>query len=158
MSASTCVRCGHDAAAHPRVGVKDHGDPVVWVTECGDCEAAGRFCPELVLHLDDDPTEPVIDAVVVEPVEERLRAVLVAGGITGVAAALLLLVVGFGLAVAARWSVDDRVTGALDGTALLCVWAAAVAGLLARWAIRYGIGRPDDADEVFVDEPAEVQS
>lgn len=150
MSATTCRRCGHDAAAHPRVGVKDHAEPVRWVTECGDCEVEGLYCPALLLP-GDDPDVEVLDAVIVDPIEDRLRGALVVAGLAGGVAAVLLLTAAFVVGIVARWQVDERVKGALDGTAVLLVLAAAFAGVLSSGAVRYGIGQPVDVEPV--DEP-----
>lgn len=89
----------------------------------------------------------VVDAAV--PLEERLRTGLVAGGIGAAVAAIALVLVAFGLAVAARWA-DGGVARALDGTAVLCVVLAAVAGAGATLAIRYGIGPVDEVVDVEV--------
>lgn len=146
MSASTCARCGHEEKRHPRVGVKDRGQPVEWTTSCDDCEVGGGFCPEYVPG--DEPVVEDLDVVDVVPLEDRLRTALVGAGVAGVVLAVLLLVGGFGLGVAARWAVDGRVAHALDGTALLCAAAAAVVGVLAGGAIRFGIGSVDEPVEV----------
>jgi len=90
-----------------------------------------------------EPRDVEVEVVEVVPLEERLRSGLVVGGIGAVLAAVVLVLVAFGLAVAARWS-DGGVARALDGTAVLCVIAAAVAGAGGWVAVRYGVGPLDD--------------
>ena len=152
QTATSCVGCGHDADAHPRVGTKDHSAPVTWSTECVQCDAAGDYCPEYVVELGGPIVEPVdvtLDETA-EPLEERLRTGLVGAGIAALASGVVLLVAAFGLSVAARWATDSR---PLDGTALLCVLAALVAGLLGWRAVQFGIGGGPDV----VVEPEQVE-
>ena len=143
MTATTCT-CGHDAARHPAVYVRDNGGPTFEVTRCGLCDCAG-YLPVLP-----DPTEPVnggvfLDATV-EPLEERLRSVLVGTGLAALGLAVVLVAAAFGFAVAARWAGTPR---PLDGTAVLCALAAVVAGVAGRYAIAVGVRRPDDAPTVL---------
>lgn len=142
----TCRGCGDPVRAHRAVGLKDHGEPVVWTTECDDCAA----CDELLVDLLPGPSQ-VVEVDV--PLEERLRTWLVGAALMGGAVALLLLLAAFGLAVAARWSDTPR---PLDGTAVLAVLAASVVGVLSVVAGRYGIGPsgPDDAAALPGDERA----
>lgn len=94
------------------------------------------------MSAEQGPDEVVVEVEEVLPLEERLRTGLVAVGLGAAVVALLLLVAAFVLAVLARWQPDAG--RALDGTAVLCVLAAAVAAVLAVLAVRYGIGRPDE--------------